>query len=120
MEKLFQLFYKCSGVSTDTRKISENTLFIALKGENFDGNKYAEQAIEKGAKYAIVDNEAIANAETIFYVKDTLIFLQKLARHHRDTFDIPIIAITGTNGKTTTKELVAAVLVKKYKVLFTT
>lgn len=114
------MFYKCSSVSTDTRKISENTLFIALKGENFDGNKYAEQAIEKGAKYAIVDDEAIANAETIFYVKDTLIFLQKLARHHRDTFDIPVIAITGTNGKTTTKELVAAVLVKKYKVLFTT
>ncbi|RYM32858.1 UDP-N-acetylmuramoyl-tripeptide--D-alanyl-D-alanine ligase [Brumimicrobium glaciale] len=119
MEELFQLFYACSEVSTDTRKISENALFIALKGDNFDGNKYAKAAIEKGAKYAIVDDKTVADEKTTFYVKDSLIFLQKLASYHRNSFDIPVIAITGTNGKTTTKELVAAVLIKKYNVLFT-
>lgn len=119
MKDLFQLLYECSGVSTDTRKINENALFIALKGDNFDGNKYAEQAIQNGAKYAIVDDQSVANEKTIFYVDDSLAFLQKLANHHRNSFDIPVIAITGTNGKTTTKELVAAVLTKKYNVLFT-
>src|SRR5690554_2028815 len=119
MEELFQLFYSCSGVSTDTRQINKDALFIALKGDNFDGNKYAQQAIEKGAKYAIVDNASLADNKKIFYVKDCLTFLQKLAEHHRRTFGIPIIAITGTNGKTTTKELTAAVLSKKYKVLYT-
>ena len=119
MEELFQLFYACSEVSTDTRKISENALFIALKGDNFDGNKYAKAAIGKGAKYAIVDDKTVADQKSIFYVKDSLIFLQKLASYHRKSFDIPVIAITGTNGKTTTKELVAAVLIQKYNVLFT-
>ena len=119
MENIFSLFYECTGVSTDTRNITKDVMFIALKGDNFDGNKYAQQAIEKGAKYAIVDNKEYADNSKIFYVEDGLIFLQKLAEHHRKSFDIPIIAITGTNGKTTTKELVAAVLSKKYDVLFT-
>lgn len=119
MEELFQLYYECTEVSTDTRKISKNSLFIALKGENFDGNKYAKQAIEKGAKYAIVDDQSVADGKTILYVKNSLVFLQQLASHHRKSFDIPVIAITGTNGKTTTKELVAAVLSKKYNVLYT-
>ncbi len=119
MEELFQLFYSCSEVSTDTRLINKDALFIALKGDNFDGNKYAQQAIEKGAKYAIVDDVTIANGKTIFHVNDSLVFLQKLAEHHRKTFGIPIIAITGTNGKTTTKELAAAVLSRKYSVHYT-
>ena len=119
MEELFQLFYACSEVSTDTRKISKNALFIALKGDNFDGNKYAKAAIEKGAKYAIVDDKIVANDKTIFYVNDSLTFLQKLASYHRKSLDIPVVAITGTNGKTTTKELVAAILTKKYNVLYT-
>lgn len=119
MENLFELFYECTEVSTDTRKINTNALFIALKGENFNGNKYANQALEKGAKYAIVDELSKANNQNIFYVKDALVFLQKLAEHHRKSFDTPVIAITGTNGKTTTKELIATVLSEKYNVLFT-
>ncbi|PWH86005.1 UDP-N-acetylmuramoyl-tripeptide--D-alanyl-D-alanine ligase [Brumimicrobium oceani] len=119
MEELFQLYYECSEVSTDTRKITKNSFFIALRGENFDGNKYADQAIEKGAKYAIVDDESVANGKTKFHVNNSLHFLQKLAQYHRNTFSIPVIAITGTNGKTTTKELTAAVLNKKFNILFT-
>ena len=119
MEEIFKLFYECSEVSTDTRRISKDTLFVALKGDKFDGNKYAQTAIDKGAKYAIVDDKTVANGKNIFYVNNSLKFLQKLASHHRNSFNIPVIAITGTNGKTTTKELVAAVLIKKYNVLYT-
>ena len=119
MENLFQLFYQSSGVSTDTRKIKKNSLYIALKGENFDGNTFAEKAIELGAKYAIVDNLSFANETTIFHVQDSLIFLQKLSNFHRKKFDIPLIGITGSNGKTTSKELINAVLSKKYNVLCT-
>ena len=103
MDNLFQLFYQSSGVSTDTRKIKKNSFYIALKGENFDGNTFAEKAIELGAKYAIVDNKNIANESTIFHVQDSLIFLQKLAFYHRKKFSIPLIGITGSNGKTTSK-----------------
>ncbi len=119
MKSLYQLFYKCSGVSTDTRSLQKGELFIALQGENFNGNQYAEQAIEKGAKYAIVDNKDLANGETIHYVENGLQFLQHLAAFHRDQFNIPVIGITGSNGKTTTKELMAAVLNTKYNVHFT-
>lgn len=119
MENIFKLFYECSGLSTDTRNITKNVLFVALKGDNFDGNEYAQQAIDNGAKYAVVDNKDYANETTIFHVENGLIFLQKLAEYHRNNFKIPVIGITGTNGKTTTKELVAKVLSKKYNVLFT-
>lgn len=116
MEELFNLFYECSGVSTDTRAIDKNQLFIALKGENFNGNKYAQKAIDNGAKYAIVDEKEFADNKNIFHVKDGLIFLQKLAEHHRNKFDIPVLGITGSNGKTTTKELIAAVLSEKFNI----
>ncbi len=119
MENLFQLFYQTSGVSTDTRKIKQDSLYIALKGENFDGNTFADKAIELGAKYAIVDNKDFANESTIFHVDDSLVFLQKLSNYHRKRFDIPLIGITGSNGKTTSKELLNAVLSKKYNVLCT-
>lgn len=119
MEQLFKLFYETTGVSTDTRKIEKDQLFIALKGDNFNGNFYAQQAIDAGAKYAIVDEKEKANNENIFYVEDGLVFLQRLAEHHRLKFNIPFIGITGSNGKTTTKELIAAVLSKKYKVHYT-
>jgi len=119
MEKLFQLFYETSGVSTDTRKIKKDSLYIALKGDNFDGNTFANKAIELGAKYALVDNKHFANEVTIFWVENSLAFLQKLANYHRKQFPIPLIAITGSNGKTTTKELINTILSKKYSVLCT-
>jgi UDP-N-acetylmuramoyl-tripeptide--D-alanyl-D-alanine ligase len=119
MENLFQLFYQTSGVSTDTRKIKKDSLYIALKGENFDGNTFAEKAIALGAKYAIVDNKDFTNESNIFHVEDSLIFLQKLSNYHRKKFNIPLIGITGSNGKTTSKELINVVLSKKYKVLCT-
>lgn len=119
MENLFQLFYLSSGVSTDTRKIKKDSIYIALKGENFDGNTFAEKAIELGAKYAIVDNKDFANETNIFHVQDSLTFLQKLSNYHRKKFSIPLIGITGSNGKTTSKELINAVLSRKFNVLCT-
>lgn len=119
MQQLFQLFYECSGVSTDTRQIERNDLYIALKGDNYNGNQFAQEAIRKGAKYAIVDEPEFADNKTIFSVTNGLEFLQKLANYHREKFTIPVIGITGSNGKTTTKELMAAVLNEKFDVLYT-
>lgn len=119
MENLFDLFYQSSGICTDTRNIQEGSLFVALKGENFNGNLFAHQAIESGAKFAIVDEDGIANNQTVFHVGNSLEFLQNLARFHRDKFDIPVIGITGSNGKTSTKELINAVLSKKFNTLCT-
>ena len=119
MKQLYNLFYQCSGVSTDTRKIEQNNLYIALKGENFNGNVFAQKAIDQGAKYAIVDEEEYANGKTIFKVEDGLLFLQELANFHREKFSIPVLGITGSNGKTTTKELIAAVLNEKFDILYT-
>ena len=119
MENLFDLFYQSTGICTDTRNIQEGSLFVALKGENFNGNRFAHQAIESGAKFAIVDEDGIANNQTVFNVSNSLEFLQNLARFHRDKFDIPVIGITGSNGKTSTKELINAVLSKKFNTLCT-
>lgn len=116
---LHQLFLQTSGVCTDTRNIASQSLFVALKGENFDGNQFVEQAVQSGAKYAITSNANLANGKNIFYVNDTLLALQSLANYHRKQFDIPVIGITGSNGKTTTKELFYAVLSKKYNTLAT-
>lgn len=114
---LIYLKYKtCSSVSTDTRKLSKECMYFALKGENFDGNNYVNKAFEGGAKYCVVDNvNAVINAECIL-VKDALTTLQKLATYHRNAIDLPIIALTGSNGKTTTKELITAVLTTTYNV----
>ena len=119
MHELFHLFYKTSGVFTDSRNVQENGLFIALKGTNFNGNAFAKSTIDSGAKYAIVDEEIYADNETIFYVPNALVFLQKLANFHRKKFSIPVIGITGSNGKTTTKELIYQVLSSHYSVLAT-
>ena len=119
MKNLFEYFYKCSGVFTDTRNVLKHGLFIALKGENFNGNKYANTAIDKGALYAIVDEIEYANNTNIFLVENCLLFLQSLANNHRKKFNIPIIGITGTNGKTTSKELINAVLETQLNVLAT-
>ena len=119
-EELHQLFIQChQKVTTDTRKLNNDSIFFALKGENFDANTFAKQAIEQGCKFAIVDNEQVSDNHTIFLVKDVLQSLQDLATYHRKKLAIPIIGITGSNAKTTHKELIQAVLSKKYKVYAT-
>lgn len=119
IEELYKIFLSTKGITTDTRNIVQNGMFFALKGENFDGNMYVDKAFEAGAAYAVVDNpESVINSKTIL-VDNTLLALQQLATHHRKTLDIPVISITGTNGKTTTKELVREVLCKKYNVAAT-
>ena len=119
-KNLFKIFYSCKGISTDTRNIKIDSLFICIKGNNFDGNKFALKALQKGAKHIIVDNKKyfIDNGRMTL-VKNSIKYLQNLAQFHRDKFKIPIIGITGSNGKTTTKELINNVLSKKYKVLST-
>jgi UDP-N-acetylmuramoyl-tripeptide--D-alanyl-D-alanine ligase len=115
-EQLYHKFLECSSVSTDTRRIAPDCLFVALKGDNFDGNQFAGQAIAAGARYALVDDPAVAERDArCLLVADGLLALQNLARHHRQTFTFPVVALTGSNGKTTTKELMAAVLLKKYR-----
>lgn len=120
VEDLFNFYVKANyKISTDTRSISQNSLFFALKGENFNANQFASKAIELGASIAIVDEEKYANNTTILFVKNTLTGLQKLANFYRKKLNIPILAITGSNGKTTTKELINVVLSKKYNTLAT-
>ncbi|MDP2888720.1 MAG: UDP-N-acetylmuramoyl-tripeptide--D-alanyl-D-alanine ligase [Bacteroidota bacterium] len=114
--KLYQLFRQYPIVTTDSRNIPANSIFFALKGENFNGNKYAGEALSKGAAFAIIDEPEFAVDDRMILVDDVLISIQKLARFHRDELKIPILAITGTNGKTTTKELIATVLTKKFRI----
>lgn len=108
--ELYQIYLKHRAISTDTRKITNGCLFFALKGENFDANQFAVKALDSGAAYAIVDNPEYAVNDRYILVKDVLKSLQDLSAHHRKQLKIPVIGITGTNGKTTTKELIKAVL----------
>ena len=119
MEKLFELFYQCTSICTDTRKIEKDCLFICLSGDNFNGNTFAQKALDLGSKFVISDDISFCTNENIFHVESSLKFLQKLAHFHRQKFKIPFIGITGSNGKTSTKELINAVLSKKFKVLAT-
>ena len=119
INKLHNLFLASKGVSTDTRYLKNGQIFFALKGENFNGNKYANSDIESGASFAVVDDLDVVKSEQYIFVGNVLESLQKLAAYHRRYLDIPIIAITGTNGKTTTKELANAVMSKEYAVLAT-
>lgn len=119
ISELYKIFKRYPEISTDTRNSPKDSIFFALKGANFNGNKYAQQAIDSGCSYAVVDEAEYATQPNIILVNDTLETLQKLANHHRRQFKTPILAITGTNGKTTTKELITAVLSEEYKVLST-
>lgn len=117
--QLYDIYLQHPLISTDTRKIAAGSLFFALKGEKFDANTFAQQAIEAGAAYAIIDNPAYQLGEKYILVEDVLTALQDLARHHRKQLTIPVIGLTGTNGKTTTKELINAVLSQRFKTLAT-
>lgn len=116
--ELLKLFLESSGICTDSRKVKAGDLFFALRGENFDGNLYAQSALKSGASYAIIDRADLIGSGMIL-VDDVLKALQDLAIAYRDTFDVPVLAITGSNGKTTTKELTAAVISQKYNPLVT-
>jgi len=117
--ELYQVYLRHRVVTTDSRRITPGSLFFALKGGNFDGNRFAAAALDAGAACAVVDDPEVATDGRFFLVDDVLTALQELARHHRTRLGLPILAITGTNGKTTTKELVAAVLSRKFRVTFT-
>lgn len=119
IQQLYKIFKQHPTVITDSRKVVKGSLFFALKGSNFNGNQFALQALEKGAAYAVVDEPVDINDIRIIVVNDVLLTLQHLALHHRRMLGIPILAITGTNGKTTTKELAAAVLSKKFNLRYT-
>jgi UDP-N-acetylmuramoyl-tripeptide--D-alanyl-D-alanine ligase len=115
IQTLYNIYLEHKNITTDSRNIKKDSLFFALKGENFDGNAFALDALDKGASYSIIDNPNYATNNRCILVDNVLETLQALALHHRKQLSIPFIGITGTNGKTTTKELVKAVLSKKYR-----
>ena len=121
IEKLYQLFLECKEITTDTRDCPKGSIFFALKGANFNGNSFAHKALEQGCAYAVVDESTpdMIDNEQYIVVDNVLTTLQQLANHHRRALNTTIIGITGTNGKTTTKELLATVLAQKYNVLYT-
>lgn len=118
-EQLYHLYLKHPVITTDSRNCPAGSIFFALRGDNFNGNTYATSALEKGCAYAVVDEKEYAINDNIILVDDCLFALQDLAQHHRIAMGIPVIGITGTNGKTTTKELIASVLKQKFNILYT-
>lgn len=119
IKEIYQLYSKHYLVDTDTRSIRKNTIFFALKGDNFNGNLFAEEALKKGASYSIVDEAIYQTDDNIILVDDVLSSLQELASYHREVLRTPILSLTGSNGKTTTKELINVVLSKKFKTIAT-
>ena len=114
IQNIHDLFLKCTKVSIDTRNIEQNSFFVAINGERFDANTFAKEALEKGASYVIIDNQSYYIDNRTILVNDSLETLQALAKFHRHYLKLPIIALTGSNGKTTTKELINVVLSKKF------
>jgi UDP-N-acetylmuramoyl-tripeptide--D-alanyl-D-alanine ligase len=119
INKIYEIFSRHPHISTDSRHIPKDSIFFALKGENFDGNKFADSALKEGALYVVVDDAGVVKDKRYILVPNSLETLQQLARFHRKQLGLKILAITGTNGKTTTKELTTIVLSKKYKVTST-
>lgn len=115
IEELYDIFVQGNGVSTDTRQIKAGSIFFALKGDRFNANAFAEEAINKGARFAVIDEATFRKDERFIVVPDSLVALQDLARFHRSKLTIPVVGLTGSNGKTTSKELLSAVLATKYK-----
>ncbi len=120
IDALYDIYIQHPNITTDTRQIKRDDIFFALKGPSFNANQFARQALAQGAAYAIVDEPEFAINENILYTDDVLSTLQQLAKHHRKKLNIPLLAITGSNGKTTTKELVHAVLSSQYRTYTTT
>ena len=118
-DTLYRFFIRNPEICTDSRNVSKGSIFFALKGESFNGNQFAAQALKQGSSYAVVDEQKYVTDERYILVDDVLFSLQKLAMFHRMHFNIPVIAITGTNGKTTTKELINSVIRKEYRVVST-
>ena len=118
-DTLYRIFIRNPEICTDSRNVSKGSIFFALKGESFNGNQFAAQALKQGSSYAVVDEQKYVTDERYILVDDVLFSLQKLAMFHRMHFNIPVIAITGTNGKTTTKELINSVIRKEYRVVST-
>src|SRR5436190_20746124 len=114
ISELYEIYKKYPSVQTDTRKIKKDDIFFALKGANFNGNEFAQKALEQGASYAVIDEKKFEIPGKTILADDALIALQQLANYHRKQFTIPFIAITGSNGKTTTKELIHVVLSTTY------